>query len=209
MLSSIPTRALLVAALAVGALGCSTTDSASGPSDESGTPVTIDERAGTYRGVGLGSSRRAARQRLGDGPAGPDEPLAPVGRKPLVTGVPPGPRTPAGRAPSTVWRFPGAAMVADDGEAWLAVFAAEDARTAAGVGVGSRLDEARKAYPGSYCAIANAGTEYVSFDFCTARVSAGRYVWFAYDPIRSVTVSRAPLACPPTRSRTKIKGCPG
>lgn len=185
--------ALLIAVLAVGALGCSTADSASGPSGDPGQPATIDERAGTYRGVGLGSSLPAVRRRLGEGRAGPNEPLAPLGGKPLVTGVPPAPRNPAGLGPSTVWRFPGAAMVADDGEAWLAVFAANDARTAAGVGVGSRLEEARKAYPGSRCEIANADTEYVSFEFCTARVAAGRYIWFAHDPIRSVTVSRAPL----------------
>ena len=190
--------------LALVALGCGS----SGDDDPPEGPPTVDERAGTYRGVGLRSTLADARTRLGTAREGPSEPLAPLGDRPLETGVPTGPRNPKGMGPQTVWRFREAAMVADRGRAWLAVFTAKDARTTAGVGVGSTLDEARRAYPGSYCATANEGTGYVTFPFCTVRVAAGRHLWFAHDPVGVVGVSFAPMACPPKGSRTPIKGCP-
>ena len=52
----------------------------------------------------------------------------------------------------------------------------------------------RRAFPDSYCAVANEGTEYISFPYCTGRVAPGVFVWFGYDPVRSVTFSRGPMA---------------
>ncbi|HEX8206732.1 MAG TPA: hypothetical protein VF587_11800 [Solirubrobacteraceae bacterium] len=124
----------------------------------------------------------------------------------LEVGVPPAPKDPPGLDAIGVWRFKGAAMAADRGEAWLVVVSARGARTAERVGVGSSLDDVREAYDGARCTVANEGTEYVSFEACQVRVRPGRYAWFAYDPVRSVTLSRAPLACPDDEPR--VTGCP-
>jgi hypothetical protein len=63
-----------------------------------------------------------------------------------------------------------------------------------GVGVGSGLDEIRDAYPDAECGIANEDTEYTQFAYCTTNPAPDRYRYFAYDPVRSVTMSREPLA---------------
>ena len=84
-------------------------------------------------------------------------------------------------------------MAAGRGRAWLLTVAAEDAVTAAGVGVGSGLADVRAAYPDAECDTVNEGTEYTQFEFCTLRVARERHLWFGYDPVRSVTMSRRPL----------------
>lgn len=156
-------------------------------------PPTIDERRGTYRDVGLESTRRQAMRRFGRIRAGIDQPFAPLGKRPLEVGIPPAPRDPPGLDPAQIWRFRDAAIVADRGRAWMIVVSARDARTRRRVGVGSSLAAVRRAYGRARCDIANEGTEYVRFRYCTLRVAPGRHVWFAYDPVRSVTMSKAPM----------------
>ena len=84
-------------------------------------------------------------------------------------------------------------MAAGAGRAWLVAVAKEDAVTRAGVGVGDDLDDVRAAYPAAECDTANEGGEYTQFDYCTLRVAPGRYLWFGYDPVRSVTMSSEPM----------------
>ena len=56
--------------------------------------ATIDEREGTYRGVGIGSTKQQARRELGRAESGPTDPLAPIGTDPADVGVPPAPLDP-------------------------------------------------------------------------------------------------------------------
>ena len=76
-------RALLVIAAAAVA-GCGGSDD-----DPPQRPATIDERAGTYRGVGIGSTRAEARRELGRVEGRSTDPLAPLGADALETGIPP------------------------------------------------------------------------------------------------------------------------
>ncbi len=83
--------------------------------------------------------------------------------------------------------------MAGRGHAWLMTVAAEDAVTSEGVGVGSKLDDVRAAYPDAECGTENDGTEYTQFAYCTLRVAPERYPWFGSGQVRSVTISRRPL----------------
>jgi hypothetical protein len=153
--------------------------------------ATIDELAGTYRGVGIGSTRNEAERALGRPESGATDPLAPIDDDPVEIGIPPAPQDPG--TGIAIWRFEHVAMAAGRGRAWLVSVAVKDAVTREGVGVGSDLDDVRAAYPAAECGTANAGTEYTPFDYCTLRVAPRRYLWFGYDPIRSITMSREPL----------------
>jgi len=155
-------------------------------------PATVDERAGTYRGVGIGSTKQQARRELGRAESGPTDPLAPIGTDPADVGVPPAPQDPS-KGGIAIWRFEDAVMAASESRAWLLTVTTKDAVTNEGVGVGSKLDDAKTAYPDAECATENEGTEYTQFEFCTTRVAPDRYLYFAYDPVRSVTVSQQPL----------------
>ena len=125
--------------------------------------------------------------------SGPTDPLAPIGADGLEVGVPPAPQDPRPYSGIAIWRFQDAVMAAARDRAWLVTVVAEDAVTGKGVGVGSELDDVRTAYPDAECDTANQGTEYTQFEYCTQRVAPERYLWFAYDPVRSVTMSREPL----------------
>ena len=156
-------------------------------------PARVDERRGTYRGVGLGSTRRQSARELGPSRAGPNEPFQPLREQGLAIGIPPAPQTPRALGIESIWRFRQVAMVTDRGRAWMIVVSASDARTRAGVGVGDTLATVRSAYSRASCGVANEGTEYVSYPYCSLRVARHRYLWFGYDPVRSLTMSRAPL----------------
>ena len=175
--------AALIAAATLGGCG----------SDSSSRSATVDEREGTYRGVGIGSTREEARRELGRVESGSTDPLAPIGADPVDVGVPPSPDQPRGSGGIAIWRFEDAAMAASRDGAWLVTVAADDARTSEDVGVGSTLDDVREAYADAECGTANEGTEYVQFPYCALKVTADRYLWFAYDPVRSLTLSREPL----------------
>ena len=156
-------------------------------------PATVDERKGTYRGVGIGTTRADARRELGRVESGPTDPLAPIGVDADEVGVPPSPRDPGGPDGIAIWRFERAVMAAGGGRAWLLSIAADDAVTAERVGVGSTLDDVRAAYRGMDCGTVNENTEYPQFVYCTVRVAPERYLFFAYDPVRSITMSTEPL----------------
>ena len=156
-------------------------------------PATVDERQGTYRGVGIGTTRADAKRELGHVESGPTDPLAPLGVDADEVGVPPSPRDPGGPDGIAIWRFERAVMAAGGGRAWLLSIAADDAVTAERVGVGTTLAEVRVAYRGMDCGTVNEGTEYPQFEYCTVRVAPERYLFFAHDPVRSITMSTEPL----------------
>ncbi|CAA9515206.1 MAG: hypothetical protein AVDCRST_MAG85-2570 [uncultured Solirubrobacteraceae bacterium] len=172
--------------------GCGSTDEVERRPATPPRGALVDLDRGTYEGAGLGSTRRQVAEAFGRVPA-PDQVFAPLGREAVEVGLPPSPRSPPGRAPTAIWRLPDAALIADDGRAWLLAVTAPGARTRAGVGIGSSLEDVRRAYPGMRCGTTNEGTEYAGTDYCTARVARGRHVWFGGSPVRSITVSRAAL----------------
>jgi hypothetical protein len=183
--------AALIAAAALA--GCGSGQDSPGSEPGSRGPAAIDERAGTYRGVGIGSTRNEARRVLGRLESKATDPLAPIGPDVPDVGQPLAPQEPRNSGETAIWRFEDAVMAAGRGRAWLVTVATEDAVTGEGVGVGSDLDDVRAAYPDADCATANEGTEYTQFEYCTLRLAPERYLWFGYDPVRSVTISRAPL----------------
>jgi hypothetical protein len=191
MVSAERVAAALIAAAALA--GCGSGQDSPGRESASHRPAAIDERAGTYRGVGIGSTRKEARRVLGRVESGPTDPLAPIGPDVPDVGQPLSPQEPRDSGEIAIWRFEDAVMAAGRGRAWLVTVATKDAVTREGVGVGSDLEDVRAAYPDADCDTANEGTEYRQFDYCTLRVAPDRYLWFGEDPVRSVTVSRAPL----------------
>ena len=181
--------AALVAAATLAGCGSEPEPTSTATADRN---ATVDEREGTYRGVGIGSTRAQARRELGRLKSGPTDPLAPIGTDPAEVGVPPAPLDP-GKGGIAIWRFEDAVMAASERRAWLITVTTDDAVTKEGVGVGSALEDAKTAYPDAECDTENEGTEYTQFEFCTTRVAPDRYLYFAYDPVRSVTVSQQPL----------------
>jgi hypothetical protein len=178
-------------------LGCALTGcggaEAEPPSRPAAAAATIDELRGTYRGVGLGDTRRKLERRLGRARVTRDGPFQPIGDDYYDVALPPTLDYPSSSGHSGIWRFRRAVVDAYDRRAFSLALTAPDAVTRRGVGVGSSLDDVRAAYPGARCGIANEGTEYPTSPFCTARVDAGRYVWFGGDPVLSVTLSRKPI----------------
>jgi hypothetical protein len=149
----------------------------------------VDVREGTYKGVGIGSTRVQAQRQLGRATTKSTDPLRPRGADDPI-GIPWAPQQPRESCGSAIWRFEEAAMAAGCGRAWLVAIAAEDAVTEEGVGVGSSLADVRSAYPRAECYVENEGTEYTSYPLCVLRVARERYLAFGYDPVRGVTMSR-------------------
>lgn len=151
-------------------------------------PVTIDERAGTYRGVGLLDTRREVERRFGRARVTKDGPWEPLDIDFYDAGLP----TSSGYTTGAVaiWRFKSAAIVSYGGKTFTFAITTVDALTRRRVGVGSTLEQVRMKYPMLRCDIANEGTEYPTYPYCAGRVAPGRYVWFGRDPVRSVTLSR-------------------
>lgn len=180
----------LISVVIAGGAGCG--DDSTRVAD--GAP-TINERLGTYRGVGIGSRRAAAVRRFGKVRVDLEgyDPLTPLNEGPK-NGIAPSPDTPPDVKSLALWRFKHVVIAADQRDRpWLIGVTARDAWTTRGVGIGSSLEEVQRAYPNASCETFNEGTEYYAFPYCTARVAPGRFIWFGEDPVRGITMSRAPL----------------
>ena len=177
------------AGLSVVALGCG-----ADPDPTAAPPKSkwvISER-GTIDGTGIGSTRTQAIRRFGriDKDAHSD-PAVPIGTEHQDLGLPPSPDNPhrPPRYPDHLWRFRGIVLTADR-RAWLMTITADGARTSRGVGIGSSLDDVRKAYGALRCDRTDTGA-YHEFPYCWGRTAHGRYMWFGKDPVRSITISVA------------------
>ena len=168
-----------------------------GSSEKRGPALVIDERRGTYRGVGIGD--RAAVVRRVFGPrefAGTNERISPTESDfvddggPTVVSVPCKPTTPVRGGPSRHrWlRYAEVTFLFCDGRVFAFMVTDEAARTTAGIAIGDSLDEARDHYRRLRCGDAPAG-DYRRYPYCAGSVHAGRHVWLGEDPSRSITVS--------------------
>jgi hypothetical protein len=159
----------------------------------------IDENHGTYGGVGIGASPAGVRLVLGARRfAGPDEPLTPRNAR-SVSAIG-GPRffrpscrpTAAGRGGSSrvrLLRYAQASFLFCENRVVALVVSDRRARTQAGLGIGDRLEQARRLYRGLRCHRAPAAEG--GYPFCVGRLQPQRSLWFGDDPIGSITISAA------------------
>jgi hypothetical protein len=182
----------LLTALVAGALAAcgDESDAARPPPD-----VVIDERAGTFDGVGLGDRPAEIRRALGRGTD--RRMISRLPRRLSVTelGLPwtldpvPG----VSRKKVLTMRRDGVSMLVAPRTGAYAVFVWRPrARTSRGVAVGDDLDAARERYEDLRCDVRNRNSEYGSYPFCEGRVG-DTYVWFGQDPIRSISLASTPL----------------
>jgi hypothetical protein len=181
-------NAVAIAALLVLA-GCGS-DHSSGASSR----LRIDERAGTVRGVGIGSSKPQIAARFGDYGRHPQAyPIEPLDAGSSGSGGPYSVNTgpyhlgPGGpKAEQVTLRYRGASFFVLSGRAFGFMVTAEGAATERGVAVGDPLADAKRAYPELKCEGASAGeTSAVQAASCHGRLSAHRFVWFGGDPNQS------------------------
>ena len=137
-------------------------------SDSRPGTVVIDENRGTYRGVGIGSTAAEVRRALGP--------------KVLVAAQV---SKPACRWSSGAVRYPEASFTFCEGRVVALTVTEQGARTLAGLAIGDRLAAARSLYPALRCGVQG------ERPFCTGRMRPKRSLWFAGDPIRSLTISTA------------------
>jgi len=150
--------------------------------------LTIDTRAGSFRGLQLGDSEADVHERFGAASCSTTSRAQPLGEDYYDIGGPTYFHEPRGAQPGrachmryrrlVVFMFPGG----------VHGFATTDprAQTEQGVGPGDPQALVSQRYPNARCEIANQGTEYATFPLCTVRLRPGRHLYFGADPIRSV-----------------------
>lgn len=185
----------LVGLLAIGAVVGADADEDCAAGDRR---CLLDERAGTYAGVGVGSSLDELRAKLGE-PADTKGGYAPAGKLPSQVGVPiavPYPRPgPALRTIPPVYRYDDLAFLVFEDRVFSFMVTAEEAETTLGVGVGDSLAEARAAFPRLRCGETIAGEAILPFQetptypYCRGVLAPKRFIWFGDDPIKSITIT--------------------
>ena len=173
---------LAAVAIAAGCAGIGGGASA-GPRERS-----IDELAGSYKGVALGDPRSAALHALG-GPAGSGNPGHPSNADgwPILLKNPPGYREKPELA-----NYDGVTFLSTPTPAGIHGIVISDPRAATrkGVGIGDPLSKARRAYPTLHCAGARTMSEGETAPaYCAGRLAKDRYIWFGNDPIRVIALS--------------------
>jgi hypothetical protein len=153
-------------------------------------PGRVDEAAGTYRGIGIGSTAGEMKRVFGpQRAAGGEERIVPLA---TGDGETDGPRVlvfeddrfgPVYRYDQVVFYVNGPTIGAFE-------LVEPGAATGRGVEIGDPLDRAAKAYPSVTCGEENEGTENRSYPACTGRVAPERFIWFGGDPITTIAMSR-------------------
>jgi hypothetical protein len=150
-------------------------------------PATIDDVAGTFRGVGVGDQVSAVRQRLG----------APVPARIPARGF----GTPLGESradfvgPSSsdtdlTWRYRGLAILVAGDRTQQLIITDHSAETPEGVGVGDSLSLATREYRHVTCDGELTGSDTVnpSYPYCSGHVAGRTGITFYGDPIESITL---------------------
>jgi hypothetical protein len=187
--------ALLILAIVVA--GC-------GGGDESDEPLVIDERAGTFRGVGIGDSASDVQLVFGERDfAGPNEGLMPSGSDFTEDGGPWSVRAPAPcrartRSATPMLRYDEVTFVLCDGRVHAFVVTDGAAETVTGIAIGDDLAEVRGTYGGFTCGETPETGEGnfdrdSSYPYCVGTAAPRRWVWFGEDPVRSITVAATSL----------------
>jgi hypothetical protein len=171
-------RLALVVLLVVAGVGCGGDDSPT---------AALDVDAGTYGGVGLGSSSADLQARFGEGESAPNGPAAPLGDEFSEIGGPLSiPLPHPGRVESRdILRYDDVAFLLADDRVYAII-------VTAGGAIGEDLDDTARARP-VRCGQTSGGGEYREYPYCVGKLDNRRFVWFGKDPIRSITVSETSL----------------
>ena len=153
--------------------------------DGADKPLLLDERAGTFRGVGLGSSTTDVRREFGKPGKGEGFfPLEDDVRGPYAFPIP-------GGGQPFVLRYEHVAFALTGDRVFGFIVSDRRAVTRRGVGVGDRLNDAREAYPNLTCQ-AYAGEAIIgdnpTYTLCRSELGRGRILSFEEDRIRSITL---------------------
>lgn len=179
--------------LVVGALSPLLADCSGGEIPNGGT---IDLRAGTYDGVGIGSTPAEMREAFGAPPPSDEQGAQPLGarrfRGPSHFRSWPDPDPGPGFTPPPIYRYPHVAFF-DDGAGRISVVSviAPGAATPEGVAIGDPLATVEGVYPVRCGDDFGAGEP--PYPACVGRLAAERWIWFGGDPIENITVGRFPL----------------
>jgi hypothetical protein len=163
--------------LATACLACSSGEETARP---------LDLSAGTYGGVGLGSSTAEVRASFGEAESAPDGPAAPLGEEFSEIGgalfIPlPGEERVGSR---DILRYENVAFLVADDRVYALV-------ATAGGPIGKELGSVQQSH--SLRCGETAGGEYREYPYCVGKLADRRFVWFGEDPIRSVTLSETSL----------------
>lgn len=149
------------------------------------TPLLIDQRSGTFRGIAPGIAASRVRSLFGRPVLGDeDRAAAPLGQDPGdISG-------PSSMQISQAWRYRELVVFVADGRVLAYLTTDRSAQTAAGVGVGDSLVIAERAYAGLDCSGMTLVHDAVrpSYLVCTGALPSGDQIWFGGDPIDSIWV---------------------
>jgi hypothetical protein len=162
------------------------------PPSATGPPGKLDETSGSFRGVRLGDSDAEVRRKLGEPERNnASTGIAPVGSDVDDLEVPPVINPPPGTGPvgDHTYRYRGVTFLTTRRFGVYAFLVTAPASTRRGVRIGDSLASVRERYPGIRCKTATAEGNAPIYDYCTGRVRHGRYIAFAGDPIKSITVA--------------------
>ncbi len=149
------------------------------------TPLLIDHRNGTFRGIAPGIAASRVRSLFGRPVLGDeDRAAAPLGQDPGDISGSPSLRF------SEAWRYRELVVFVTGGRVLSYLTTDRSAQTAAGVGIGDSLVIAERAYPGLDCSGMTLGHDAVrpSYLVCEGALPSGVRVWFGGDPIDSIWV---------------------
>lgn len=155
---------------------------------------SIDELAGSYKGVALGDPKAAAIGVFGQ-PVSTTGPSVPIGSD-WTDGGPLFQRNPPGydKKPAML-RYDGVAFLSTPTPAGIHSIVIDDPRAATqkGVGIGDPLADAKRTYPSLRCEKGHPLGESYSAAHCSGRLAHDRYIWFGNDPIEIIALSPRPM----------------
>lgn len=151
-------------------------------------PSTIDDVAGSYRGVGIGDRAAAVRGRLGVPRRADDDGqgfAAPLGQSLSDFD---GPRGFDGDL--TTWRYRGVAVLLEGSRTQQLVITDPDAETAAGVGIGDSLAVASRRYAHLRCDGVVTGSDATNptYPACAGHLAGRTGISFYGDPVQSIVL---------------------